>query len=176
MPGRALFPRIISTLQGFTESDNELLVSHLHMSYKPFISIFSESLTSFLARSRLAGLAETESLLSGPACADITNLVASTDPVLQYPDAMVDYASSLTFELRHGGSGSSGYDVRLGFRNGSSADGDLTYYPMFGTNDVDIDLGTFVSNLQVRVKSGKGFASILTLQRDLTSSFFLPRA
>jgi prostatic aicd phosphatase len=82
----------------------------------------------------------------------MTNLVASTDPVLPYPEAMVDYASSLTFELRHGGSGSSGYDVRLGFRNGSSADGDLTYYPMFGTSDVDIDLSTFVSNLQVRVK------------------------
>lgn len=43
LPGRALFPRIISTLQGFTEADNKLLVSHLHMSYKPFISIFSGS-------------------------------------------------------------------------------------------------------------------------------------
>ncbi|GAA5984943.1 hypothetical protein JCM10908_002462 [Rhodotorula pacifica] len=117
LPGRALLPRIISTLQGFTESGNDLLVSHLHMSYKPFISIFN-----------------------------MTDIAGSVDPVLPNPYAMVDYASSMTFELRHG-SGSSGYDVRLGFRNGSSADGDLTYYPMFGTADVDIDLNAFVSSL-----------------------------
>lgn len=79
----------------------------------------------------------------------MTNIAASTDPVFEYPYAMVDYASSMTLELRHGGSGSSGYDVRLGFRNSSSADGDLTYYPLFGTNDVDMDLDTFVSKLQV---------------------------
>ena len=72
LPGRALFPRIISTLQGFTESDNELLVSHLHMSYKPFISIFSESLTSFLAPSRWAGSADTEMPFFARACAPQT--------------------------------------------------------------------------------------------------------
>ncbi|POY76411.1 hypothetical protein BMF94_0609 [Rhodotorula taiwanensis] len=119
LPGRALFPRLISHLQAFTESGNKLYISHLHMSYKPFISIMN-----------------------------MTNIAASTDPVFEYPYAMVDYASSMTLELRHGGSGSSGYDVRLGFRNSSSADGDLTYYPLFGTNDVDMDLDTFVSKLQ----------------------------
>lgn len=41
LPGRALFPRLISHLQAFTESGNKLYISHLHMSYKPFISIMS---------------------------------------------------------------------------------------------------------------------------------------
>ncbi|GAA6022549.1 hypothetical protein JCM8202_000512 [Rhodotorula sphaerocarpa] len=119
LPGRALFPRIISYLQQFTAADNKLLLSHLHMSYKPFISMFN-----------------------------MTNVAASTNPVFEYPHAMVDYASSMSLEVRSGGSGSSGYDVRFGFRNGSSSDGDLTYYPLFGTSDVDIDLDAFVAKLE----------------------------
>lgn len=79
----------------------------------------------------------------------MTNIAASTNPVLQYPQGMVDYASVGVFELRDGGSGSSGYDVRFGFRNGTETD-DLTYYPLFGTDSVDMDLSTFVGNLDVR--------------------------
>lgn len=79
----------------------------------------------------------------------MTNVAASTNPVFEYPHAMVDYASSMSLEVRSGGSGSSGYDVRFGFRNGSSSDGDLTYYPLFGTSDVDIDLDAFVAKLEV---------------------------
>jgi hypothetical protein len=90
------------------------------MSYKPFLSIFN-----------------------------MTNLAASTNPTFENPTAMVDYASVAVFELRPNGSGPSGYDVRFGFKNGSSTETDVTYYPLFGTNSVDMDLHTFTGNIEV---------------------------
>jgi len=77
----------------------------------------------------------------------MTNLAAA--PGIENPTAMVDYASAAVLELRDGGSGPSGFDVRFGFRNGSETDG-LAYYPLFGTDQVDMDLETFQSNLEVR--------------------------
>ncbi|GAA5995985.1 uncharacterized protein JCM10292_004871 [Rhodotorula paludigena] len=115
--GRTVFSRIIESLQAFTQDDNDVHLTHYHFSYKPFLSIFN-----------------------------MTNIAASTSPTLQYPQGIVDYASVGVFELRDGGSGSSGYDVRFGFRNGTETD-DLTYYPLFGADSVDMDLSTFVGNL-----------------------------
>ncbi|ORY50682.1 histidine phosphatase superfamily [Leucosporidium creatinivorum] len=67
-----------------------------------------------------------------------------------YPDAMVDYASAVTFELRENMAGT-GHDVRFGFRNGSyvaGADFNFTYYPLFGSSSLDTDLDEFVSKLE----------------------------
>ncbi|GAA6054427.1 hypothetical protein JCM3770_007211 [Rhodotorula araucariae] len=76
---------------------------------------------------------------------NMTNLAAA--PGIANPYGMVDYASVAVFELREGGAGASGYDVRFGFRNGTETDG-LVYYPLFGTDSVDMDLATFTSNLE----------------------------
>lgn len=81
----------------------------------------------------------------------MTQVAAATNPSLPNPYGMVDYASAAVFEVRPGGSGASGHDVRFGFRNGSSTDSDFTYIPLFGSNDVDVDLNTFASNLDVRL-------------------------
>ncbi|GAA6038328.1 hypothetical protein JCM8097_003946 [Rhodosporidiobolus ruineniae] len=114
MAGRALLPRILGSLQAFTESDNEVKVAHYHLAYKPFLSLFN-----------------------------MTDLGAA----MPNADAMVDYASMAVFEIRNGGSGSSGYDVRFGFRNGSETSTDVTYYPLFGQSDLDVDLSTYVDKL-----------------------------
>jgi hypothetical protein len=90
------------------------------MSYKPFLSIFN-----------------------------MTNLASSTQPLFPNPTAMVDYASVAVFELRPNGSGTSGFDVRFGFKNGSETQTDVTYYPLFGSNSVDMDLHTFTGNIEV---------------------------
>ncbi|GAA5941400.1 uncharacterized protein JCM15063_006087 [Sporobolomyces koalae] len=119
LAGRAIFPRITNSLSAFTAKDNDVKIAHYHMSYKPFLSIFN-----------------------------MTNLAASSDPVFPYPRAMVDYASVAVFELRPQGSGPSGHDVRFGFKNGSSNANDVTYYPLFGTSSVDMDLSTFTANIQ----------------------------
>lgn len=119
LAGRAVFPRITNSLSAFTETGAEVKVAHYHMSYKPFLSIFN-----------------------------MTNLAASTNPTFENPTAMVDYASVAVFELRPNGSGPSGYDVRFGFKNGSSTETDVTYYPLFGTNSVDMDLHTFTGNIE----------------------------
>lgn len=91
------------------------------MSYKPFLSIFN-----------------------------MTNLASSSSPVFPNPTAMVDYASVAVFEVRPNGSGESGYDVRFGFKNGSSTEMDVTYYPLFGSNEVDMDLADFTGRIEVR--------------------------
>ncbi|GAA5959601.1 hypothetical protein JCM21900_002951 [Sporobolomyces salmonicolor] len=117
--GRTLFNRIIGSLETFTESDNEVKIAHYHMAYKPFLSLFN-----------------------------MTNIAAATNPVFEYPYAMVGYASVAVFEIRDGGSGSSGYDVRFGFKNGSSTATDVTYYPLFGSSNIDTDLATFMGNLE----------------------------
>ncbi|GAA5949386.1 hypothetical protein JCM3765_003392 [Sporobolomyces pararoseus] len=119
LAGRAVFPRITNSLAAFTGSENEVKIAHYHMSYKPFLSIFN-----------------------------MTNLAASTNPTFENPTAMVDYASVAVFELRPNGSGSSGYDVRFGFKNGSSIETDVTYYPLFGSNSIDMDLKTFTENIE----------------------------
>lgn len=100
----------------------------------------------------------------------MTNLAAA--PGVENPYAMVDYASAAVFELRDGGSGASGYDVRFGFRNGSDASG-LAYYPLFGTDSVDMDLSTFVANLEVRTPS---LFSPLIQDSLLTLSMRSPKA
>ncbi|BGO94400.1 hypothetical protein NBRC10512_002098 [Rhodotorula toruloides] len=118
IPGRAILSRIIASMQQFTATGNQVVISHMHASYKPFLSIFN-----------------------------MTQVAAATNPSLPNPYGMVDYASAAVFEVRPGGSGASGHDVRFGFRNGSSTDSDFTYIPLFGSNDVDVDLNTFASNL-----------------------------
>jgi len=76
---------------------------------------------------------------------NMTNLAAS--PSFANPYSMVDYASVAVFELRP--NGASNYDVRFGFKNGSSIETDVTYYPLFGSNNVDMDLSTFVGKIEV---------------------------
>ncbi|KPV73943.1 uncharacterized protein RHOBADRAFT_66686 [Rhodotorula graminis WP1] len=120
LPGRTVFSRILESLNAFTAEDNDVVLSHYHFAYKPFLSIFN-----------------------------MTNLAAA--PGIEYPNAMVDYASAAVFELRDGGSGPSGFDVRFGFRNGSDTSDALAYYPLFGTDSVDMDLDTFQGNLQPHV-------------------------
>lgn len=75
---------------------------------------------------------------------NMTNLAAS--PSFANPYSMVDYASVAVFELRP--NGASNYDVRFGFKNGSSIETDVTYYPLFGSNNVDMDLSTFVGKIE----------------------------
>ncbi|GAA5972417.1 hypothetical protein JCM11641_001835 [Rhodosporidiobolus odoratus] len=116
--GLTLLPRIIGSLRAFAEDGNEVVLAHYHMAYKPFLSLFN-----------------------------MTNLAATTNPSFEYPAAMVDYASVAVYELRPG-SGSSGYDVRFGFKNGSDTATDVTYYPLFGSDSVDVDLDTFTRNLE----------------------------
>ncbi|GAA6025568.1 hypothetical protein JCM10207_002706, partial [Rhodosporidiobolus poonsookiae] len=113
-----LLPRIFGSLREMTKSDNEVLVTHYHLAYKPFLSLFN-----------------------------MTNLAAAQNPSFPNYDKMVDYASMAVYEIRDGGSGPSGYDVRFGFRNGSETSTDVTYYPLFGTDSLDIDLETFASNV-----------------------------
>ncbi|GAA5883974.1 hypothetical protein JCM16303_001343 [Sporobolomyces ruberrimus] len=119
LAGRAIFPRITNSLSAFTEQSNKVKLTHYHMSYKPFLSIFN-----------------------------MTNLASSTQPLFPNPTAMVDYASVAVFELRPNGSGTSGFDVRFGFKNGSETQTDVTYYPLFGSNSVDMDLHTFTGNIE----------------------------
>ncbi|KAM0791863.1 hypothetical protein ACM66B_004120 [Microbotryomycetes sp. NB124-2] len=69
-----------------------------------------------------------------------------TAAAVENPDAIVDYASAVVFELRENAAGN-GYDVRLGFKNGT-VDSDFAYYPMFGSDSFDYDLDTFVSRLE----------------------------
>ncbi|GAA5864430.1 hypothetical protein JCM8547_005817 [Rhodosporidiobolus lusitaniae] len=115
--GRAILSRIISALQGFTEEDNNLLVQHYHVAYKPLSSLFN-----------------------------MTNVAAASNPTFEYPYAMVDYASVAVYEIRESSTAGE-YDVRFGFKNGSSTATDVTYYPLFGSSSVDIPLSTFISNL-----------------------------
>jgi prostatic aicd phosphatase len=66
----------------------------------------------------------------------LTNMTAASPNFYGLPD----YASTMTFELRRP-SNSSNFDdafVRFGFRNGSNASAPVTYFPMFGSNDVDM--------------------------------------
>ncbi|KAK4046764.1 hypothetical protein OIV83_005869 [Microbotryomycetes sp. JL201] len=71
----------------------------------------------------------------------------SSAPGFDYPDAIVDYASAVVFEVRANSAGN-GHDIRLGFKNGT-VDNDFTYYPMFGSDSIDFDLDKFVSRLEV---------------------------
>ncbi|GAA6059827.1 hypothetical protein JCM10212_003739 [Sporobolomyces blumeae] len=126
LAGRAIFPRIINSLEAFITEANEVKIAHYHMSYKPFLSIFN-----------------------------MTNLAAATEPAFPNPTSMVDYASGAVFELRpnsastaSAASSRSRYDVRFGFRNGSSTQSDVTYYPLFGSGQLDMDLATFSQNLE----------------------------
>lgn len=43
VPGRAILSRIIASMQQFTATGNQVVISHMHASYKPFLSIFSAS-------------------------------------------------------------------------------------------------------------------------------------
>ncbi|KAK4046977.1 hypothetical protein OIO90_006369 [Microbotryomycetes sp. JL221] len=67
-------------------------------------------------------------------------------PGFDNADAIVDYASAVVFELRQN-SALTGYDVRMGFKNGT-IDTDFKYYPMFGSDSVDFDFDQFASNLE----------------------------
>ncbi|BGP19224.1 hypothetical protein JCM10213v2_007311 [Rhodosporidiobolus nylandii] len=116
--GLTLLPRIISSLQEFTKDDNEVRIAHYHLAYKPFLSLFN-----------------------------MTELASARNPPFPYPRGMVDYASAAVYELRPGGSGSSGFDVRFGFRNGSETTDDVTYYPLFGSDSLDTDLNDFMTKL-----------------------------
>ncbi|GAA5901020.1 hypothetical protein JCM6882_006003 [Rhodosporidiobolus microsporus] len=117
--GRALLSRIFESLRSFTAEENDVKVAHYHMAYKPFLSLFN-----------------------------MTNIAAASNPSFPEPYAMVDYASLGVFEIRPGGSGSSGYDVRFGFRNGTELGDDVTYYSLFGSDSHDVDLDTFASELE----------------------------
>lgn len=90
------------------------------MSYKPFLSIFN-----------------------------MTQLASATNPVFSNPTSIVDYASVAVFELRPNDDEDGSYDVRFGFKNGSSTETDVTYYPLFGTDSVDMDLATFTNKILV---------------------------
>ncbi|GAA5830842.1 hypothetical protein JCM3766R1_003447 [Sporobolomyces carnicolor] len=118
LAGRAVFPRITNSLEAFTRSDNRVKVAHYHMSYKPFLSIFN-----------------------------MTQLASATNPVFSNPTSIVDYASVAVFELRPNDDEDGSYDVRFGFKNGSSTETDVTYYPLFGTDSVDMDLATFTNKI-----------------------------
>lgn len=51
-----------------------------------------------------------------------------------------DYASAMAFELRRPAGSTSNDDlfVRFGFRNGSDPSTEITYFPMFGSNETDM--------------------------------------
>lgn len=102
----------------------------------------------------------------------MTNIAA--DSTFQYPNAIVDYASVMTLEVRNKMNGAAGHDgmfasvvsprhpaglirydhmipsVRFAFRNGSDVPSVPISYKLFGSNSVDYDLATFISNLSVR--------------------------
>jgi len=78
---------------------------------------------------------------------NMTDLASSTNPAFPNPVSMVDYASVAVFELRPNEAGS--HNVRFGFKNGSSTETDVTYYPLFGSDNVDMDLNTFVHKIEV---------------------------
>ncbi|GAA5821735.1 hypothetical protein JCM11251_000998 [Rhodosporidiobolus azoricus] len=117
--GRALLSRIFESLRAFTSEDNDVKIAHYHLAYKPFLSLFN-----------------------------MTSIASATNPSLPYPYAMVEYASLGVFEIRPGGTGSSGYDVRFGFRNGTETSSDVTYYNLFGSSSPDTDLNDFASQLE----------------------------
>lgn len=120
--GRTILPHVLDALQGYADNSTTTLVTHLQISYKPFLSLFN-----------------------------MTNLAAATSPAFPYPDAIVDYASAAIYELREKMDGSQGHDVRFLFRNGSSTSDEFTAYPLFGSDSVDYDLGEFVSMLEPNV-------------------------
>jgi prostatic aicd phosphatase len=66
----------------------------------------------------------------------LTSLPAASPDFMGLPD----YASAMAFELRRpvGNTGFNNISVRFGFRNGSNPSMDLTYFPMFGQNQIDM--------------------------------------
>lgn len=66
----------------------------------------------------------------------ITDLPAASPNFMGLPD----YASAMAFELRRpiGNTGFNDLSVRFGFRNGSNPSTELTYFPMFGQNQIDL--------------------------------------
>ncbi|KAI5480071.1 hypothetical protein MNV49_002036 [Pseudohyphozyma bogoriensis] len=118
---RTFLSRIIPALQAIAVPSPTVKVAHFQIAYKPFLGLFN-----------------------------LTNVAASGQ--FPNPDGIVDYASVAAYEVRHNMAGT-GYDIRFGFKNGTT-DGEatnLTYYPMFGESSIDMDLNTFITNLQPSV-------------------------
>lgn len=126
--GQAILPQILASLQTFTNTSQPVKVSHLQIAYKPYLALFN-----------------------------MTNLAAATNPVFPNPQAVVDYASVATLEVRANMAGN-GHDVRFAFRNGSDI-GSPIAYPLFGSSSIDYDLATFISTLSVRPPSPNSYDS-----------------
>lgn len=122
----------------------------------------------------------------------MTNIAAA--PNFQYPNGIVDYASVMTLELRNSMSGTGHdcesvsnrlhcylnfltfsllklffdaffYLVRFNFKNGTTDQtAPLVSYPLFGTSSVDIDLNTFINNLEVSFTYSSSFSTDALIQ------------
>lgn len=100
---------------------------------------------------------------------NMTDLASSTNPSFPNPVSMVDYASVAVFELRPNGAGS--HDVRFGFKNGSSTETDVTYYPLFGSDNVDMDLNTFVGKIEVSLSQVLTLSTLIDLVSTCTALY-----